>query len=92
MKLIYPGIFHKEENSYWVEFPDLQGFQSFGNTLEEIYFNAREALTAYCAILSEQGKVINPPTDIFKISPPENAFVSLVDTDLIKTKVLATAL
>ena len=83
-KLIYPGVFYKENDSYWVEFPDLEGCQSFGDTLEEIYENAKEALAAYCVTLLEQGKPLAPPTDIYKIQTPVNAFVSLVDADLIK--------
>lgn len=83
-KLIYPGIFYKEKNSFWVEFPDLEGSQSFGDTLEEIHENAKEALTAYLVTLLEQGETINSPSDIYNIKVPENAFVSLVDVDLIK--------
>ena len=83
-KLIYPGIFYKEEGSYWVEFPDLEGCQSFGDTLEEIHENAKEALAVYLVTLLEKGNVINPPTDIYEIEKPDNAFVSLVDADLIK--------
>lgn len=83
-KLIYPGVFYKENNSYWVEFPDLEGCQSVGNTLEEIYENAKEALAAYCVTLLEQGKSLLPPSDISKIKTPKNAFISLVDADIIK--------
>jgi predicted RNase H-like HicB family nuclease len=83
-KLIYPGIFHKEDNAYWVEFPDLTGCQSFGDTLDEVYENAREALAAYCVTLLEQNRVLNTPSDVFSINPPADAFVSLVDADLIK--------
>jgi len=73
-KLIYPGIFYKEDNSYWVEFPDLEGCQSFGDTLEEIYENAKEALAVYCVTLLEQGKSLASPTDIYEIQAPDNAF------------------
>jgi predicted RNase H-like HicB family nuclease len=83
-KLIYPAIFHRENNSYWVEFPDLEGCQSFGDTLEEIYENAKEALAAYCVTFFEQGRKLNPPTDIYKIQMEENTFVSLVEADLIQ--------
>jgi len=83
-KLIYPGIFYKENGSYWVEFPDLEGCQSFGDTLDEIYGNAQEALAAYCGTLLEQGKSLNPPSDIYKIKVPANAFASLVEADVMK--------
>ena len=83
-KLIYPGVFHKEDNVYWMEFPDLEGCQSFGDTLEEIHENAKEALAAYLVTLLEQGREIAPPTDIFDIEAPQGAFISLVDADLVK--------
>ncbi len=47
MKLIYPAVFHKEDGVFWGEFPDLEGCNSFGDTLEEILTNAREALEGY---------------------------------------------
>ena len=90
MKLIYPGVFYKENDAYWIEFPDLQGCQSFGDTIEEIYDNAKEALYVYCSTLTEQGKILNPPSDILKMRPPQNAFVSLVDTNLVLSKELQT--
>ena len=83
-KLIYPGIFHKEDGAYWVEFPDLEGCQSFGDTLEETFENAKESLAAYCVTLLEQKRNLNPPTDIYEMETPHNAFVSLVEVDLIK--------
>jgi predicted RNase H-like HicB family nuclease len=83
-KIIYPAIFHKENNAYWVEFLDLPGCQSFADTLPEIYENAKEALAAYCVQTLEDGDRLNPPSDICKIKPPVGAFVSLVEADLIK--------
>ena len=83
-KMMYPAIFYKENESYWVEFPDLEGCQSFGDTLEEIHENAKEALAAYLITLLEQNRTVAAPTDIYEVRPPENAFVSLVDADLVK--------
>ena len=83
-KLIYPAVFHKEGNSFWVEFPDLEGCQSFGDTLEEVFDNAKEALAAYCVTLLEQGKTLNAATDICEIEATEDSFASLVEADLIR--------
>ncbi len=48
MSLIsYPAIFHKEPQGYWVEFPDLPGCLSQGETVEDSYRNAMEALGLY---------------------------------------------
>ena len=33
MLFIYPAIFHKEDGEYWVEFPDLEGCQSYGKDI-----------------------------------------------------------
>ena len=48
MNIIYPAIFHKEETGgYWVEFPDLPGCFSQGETLEEAYVMSKEALALW---------------------------------------------
>lgn len=81
MKLIYPAVFHKEDNAYWVEFPDLEGCNSFGDTLEEALANAREALEGYSISLIENKEKLPPPSDISGITPSDG-FVSIVDIDL----------
>lgn len=81
MKLIYPAVFHKEDNAYWVEFPDLEGCSSFGDTLEEALANAREALEGYSISLIENKEKLPPPSDISGITPSDG-FVSIVDIDL----------
>ena len=82
MKLIYPAIFHKEDNSVWVEFPDLEGCQSFGDNVQEAYENAQEALEGYCITLLEEKHALPKARDIVTIKPVEGAFTSLVETDL----------
>lgn len=46
----YPAIFHQansNEIGYWVEFPDLPGYFTQGDTLEKAYQYAKEALDLY---------------------------------------------
>lgn len=81
-KLIYPALFHKEDASYWVEFPDLPGCQSFADTLPDVYENAKEALSTYCVTLLEQGKSLPCPSDICAIKTSDTNFVSLVEADI----------
>lgn len=83
MKVIYPAIFHHEDHAYWVEFPNLEGCQSFGDTLEETLDNAKEALSAYCVTLLEQGEKLTPPSDVESIVIPAGSFSSLVEAELI---------
>ena len=83
MKTIYPAIFHSEDGAYWVEFPDLEGCQTFGDTLAETLANAQEALAGYCVTLFEQGQNVAPPSDIKSLVVPDDCFVTLVEADLI---------
>lgn len=83
MKTIYPAVFHHEDDSYWVEFPDLEGCQSFGDTLQETLFNAQEALAGYCVTLLEQKRPLVPASDIQTLTVPEGCFASLVEAELI---------
>lgn len=80
MTVIYPAIFHQEDNAFRVEFPDLQGCRSVGETLEEALANAREALAGCCALLLEQHKKLPAATPVQAVTTPEKSFVTLVDT------------
>ena len=51
--LIYPAIFTKESEGYFVTFPDLEGCFSQGDTLEDAFKFASEALALYLDGLSE---------------------------------------
>ncbi len=82
MKIVFPAIFHRENNSYWVDFPDLAGCQSFGDTQTETLYNAKEALEGYALSLIENGEKLPEPSEISSIKTDEDSFVSLVDTDL----------
>ena len=84
MMFIYPAIFHKEDNSFWVDFPDLLGCQTFGDTLPETISLAQEALAGYLLTLLEEGREIAPPSDIKSLVCDENSFSTLVSCDLSK--------
>ena len=82
MLKIYPAIIHNEEGSYWVEFPDLEGCNTMGDTLEETMANAQEALGLYLATLEETGQLLPHPSDIASIDTDE--VTSYIYTDLNK--------
>lgn len=82
MKVIYPAVFHEDSDGVWVEFPDLQGCQSYGETIQEVLDSAKEALEGYCVTLLEEKRKLPVASDIKTIKPGENAFTSLVETDL----------
>ena len=84
MLKVYPAIFHNDDGSYWVEFPDLPGCQSCGDTLEETIDAASDALGLYLYSLKEDGRTPAPPSDIKELTADESSFVSLVTCDVAK--------
>ena len=84
MLFIYPAIFHHEDSSYWVEFPDLEGCQTFADTLQEAVSAAQEALTGYLLTLLENGEKIAAPSDMSVIPSTKDSFTTLVSCDLSK--------
>ncbi len=81
MLKVFPAIFHEEEK-YWVEFPDLEGCVSEGNTLEEAVENAQEAMGLYLAALLEENQPLPQATDIKDIKTTEVA--SFISADVSK--------
>ena len=51
--LTYPAIFTFEDNQYWVDFIDLKGCFSSGNTLQEAMENSKEAMGLFLEDLTE---------------------------------------
>ena len=43
-RVFYIAIFHKENNQYWISFPDFPECFSQGETLEDSFLHAQEAL------------------------------------------------
>ena len=71
MKKVYPAIIHKKEDGYWVEFPDLEGCHTCGDTLEETMGLAEEVLGLFLVTLEEYNEKIPKPSDIKDIKTDE---------------------
>jgi len=87
MEFIYPAIVHDDADGMWVEFPDLVGCSTQGDTIEEILTNAAEAMELYVLGLLEDGERPPVATDPKRIKAvPDNSFVTLIraDADLAK--------
>lgn len=81
MLKVYPAIFH-EEDGFWVEFPDLVGCHTCGDTLEATLELAQEALGLYLSTLIEDGLEIPEATPIKEVD--SNDLVSYVYVDVDK--------
>ena len=83
MKTAYPAIMHEENGRCWVEFPDLEGCFSDGDTIAEAAVNAQEALGAYICSLMEREMEAPAASDIRKVTAGDG-FATLVATDTLK--------
>lgn len=72
----YPAIFHKEDNCYWVEFPDLPGCFSQGATLEEAFKMSKDALALW---LDGADPVVASTLESIKVEGDDRAM--LVEAD-----------
>lgn len=86
MIFVYPAIFHKEEGSYWAEFPDLAGCQTFGDTLEETVEFAQEALAGYLMVCLEKEQALPSPSDIKELGEAPQDFTTLISCDIDQYK------
>ena len=64
MKLVYPACFYKEEEGYSVEFPDLPGCITQGDTLEEAIEMAEDAALGWLLTTLEDGQEIPMPSKV----------------------------
>lgn len=78
MLFCYPAVFHRENDEYWVEFPDLEGCHTFGNSVNETLQNAQEALSSHLLTMLEAGDDLPAPRDLATVAAPDDGFTSYV--------------
>lgn len=71
---VYPAIFH-EEDGYWVEFPDLTGCVTEGDSIEEAMSMAQEALGLWLVSQIEIGNRLPTPSDIADIHADDGIII-----------------
>lgn len=79
-KFIYPAIFHAEDvGGYSVDFPDLLGCVTEGDSLEEALDMANDALGIYLYTLRQDGKEFPKATNPAAIKTKSKEFVTLIE-------------
>ncbi len=81
---VYPAIVHKEDDGFWLEFPDLSGCFTQGDDIEELMENAEEALGAFLAVKMEYNEDIPKASDIGAIKVNKNDMTTYVTVDVNK--------
>ncbi|MBQ8836250.1 MAG: type II toxin-antitoxin system HicB family antitoxin [Clostridia bacterium] len=80
-KLFYPAVFQKEEIGYSVYVPDIPGCNTQGDTLEEAYEMAFDAIGICVAEEIETKGAVPTPSSPETIDHCEDEFVVLIDFD-----------
>ena len=62
-KLFYPAIFHKEDDGFWVSFPDFPECFTEGDDIKQAYEMAVDALGLAITSRKADGEVVPAPSD-----------------------------
>lgn len=86
-KFVYPAIFDEEEvGGYSVSFPDLSGCITEGDTLDEVFDMARDAMGIYLSQMEADCKEIPTASNPAELHPEGKGFVAMVDMDILAYK------
>lgn len=81
-KYFYPAVITQEENSlYSVIFPDIEDCATSGETLEEIYDMAQDALCLKLYDMEERGENIPKASAVPQITLDVNQFIVIISCD-----------
>lgn len=82
MLFSYPMIVHEEAGYWGGEFPDIEGCNAQGDTLEEILSDAAEALQLHLLSMMIDGEKLPEPSYIKSVRVDDNSFVTLVSANV----------
>ena len=85
MKTAYPAIVHAEDGMYWVEFPDLEGCFSEGDSLADAIANASDALGGYLCSMMDRGIDAPQASDVKAINAGSD-YATIIVTDPLAYK------
>lgn len=81
-KLFYPAVFHKaEEGGYWITFPDIPECMTQGETMEEAYRMAFDALGLALTDRQADGETLPLSSAPEQISLESDSFLVVVEFD-----------
>lgn len=84
MKLLYPAIFtpFEEGDGFTVEFPDLPGCVTEGDSMIEAIDMAQDAASGWILGELEEGNSFPSASDHKSIKPPKGSFINLIVLDM----------
>lgn len=83
-RLFYPALFHKaDEGGFWVSFPDLPECLTQGETMDEAYAMAIEALGLCLTEKKKNALPIPAASDLSCITAGPEAFLVIIEFDML---------
>lgn len=79
MTYVFPAVFTPEGEGYAVDFPDVEGAFTCGDTLPEALAMAEDALCLVLMAMEDAGKPIPAPSA--NLAPEEGAIVRMITAD-----------
>ncbi|MCX7904118.1 MAG: type II toxin-antitoxin system HicB family antitoxin [Caloramator sp.] len=76
---VFPAIFDIDDDGISVEFPDLPGCFTCGDTIDEAYKNAKEALELHLYGMEKDNAPIPEPTPLDKIKIQKKQSIMLIE-------------
>jgi predicted RNase H-like HicB family nuclease len=85
-RYVYPAVFSYDTDGITIEFPDLPGCITFGDTEQEAIQNAKEALELHLFGLEEDEEYIPPASHINELNVHSDQTVILIDIWMIPVR------
>ena len=80
---VYPAVFMpQDEGGYTIQFYDVDGCVSEGDTVEEATVMAQDALGGVLVSMEEEGANLPAPTDPSKIIVDDGEFIVMISIDM----------
>ncbi len=82
-KMFYPAIFYKEEDGFWVSFPDFPECFTEGDNMEDAYKMAVEALGLAITSRKNENEALPVPTTPDKLHATDGVLV-IIEFDILE--------
>lgn len=81
-RLFYPAVFHKEDDGFWISFPDFPECFTEGDDMQQAYEMAVDALGLAITSRQKEKEEIPVPTDISEIEA-NDGFIVVLEFDML---------
>lgn len=81
-RLFYPAVFHKEDDGFWISFPDFPECFTEGDDMQQAYEMAVDALGLAIVSRQEEKEEIPVPTDVSELKITDG-FIVVLEFDML---------